>query len=69
MILCLLLMFFSSNQLFQKHSFENMITVQNVKRLGYSLRSGLAFLGPDLGPNCLQRLSADNKSRRKQARN
>ena len=21
------------------------------------------FVGPDLGPNCLQRLSADNKSR------
>ena len=69
MILCRLLMFFSSNQLFQKHSFENMITDQNVKWLGYSLRSGPTFLGPDLGPNCLQSLSADNKSRRKQARN
>ena len=22
------------------------------------------FVGPDLGPNCLQRLSADNKSKR-----
>ena len=46
-----------------------MITDQNVKWLGYSLRSGPTFLGPDLGPNCLQSLSADNKSRRKQARN
>ena len=26
------------------------------------------FVGPDLGPNCLQRLSADNKSRHKPER-
>ena len=33
---------------------------QCVKQLGS--RSGRHFVGPDLGPNCLQRLSADNKS-------
>ena len=26
-------------------------------------------VGPDLGPNCLQRFSADDKSRRLQAKN
>ena len=26
------------------------------------------FVGPDLGPNCLQRLSADDKSRRQQGK-
>ena len=66
MILCHLLMgFFKSafsKTFFREHD-------QNVKWLGYSLRSGLTFFGPDLGPNCLQRLSADNKSRRKQAKN
>ena len=67
MILCHLLMVFFSNQLFQKHSFENMIRMLN--GYGYSLRSGLTFFGPDLGPNRLQTLSADNKSRRKQAKN
>ena len=26
------------------------------------------FVGPDLGPNCLQRLSADDKSHRKKGK-
>ena len=32
---------------------------RGVKRFGS--RSGRHFVGPDLGPNCLQRLSADKK--------
>ena len=37
------------NQIFQKHSFRNTIRVSN-------------HLDPDLGPNCLQRFSEDDKS-------
>ena len=66
MILCHLLMFFFQISFFKTFFREYD---QNVKRLGYSLRSGPTFFGPDLGPNCLQRLSADNKSCRKQANN
>ena len=44
--------FFFQNQLFQKISFINTISVSN------SLDPDQArnFVGPDLGPNCLQRL-------------
>ena len=38
---------------------------QGVKQLGF--RSGRDFVGPYLGPNCLQRLLADNKSCQQQA--
>ena len=50
--------FFFQNELFQK-TFRNTIRVSN------SMDPDLArhFIGPDLGSNCLQRLSADNKSR------
>ena len=34
---------------------------QSVKQ--FESRSGIHFVGPDLGPNCLKRLSADDKSR------
>ena len=40
-----------SNLTFSKNYFRNITRVPNI-------------LGPDLGPNCLQRLSADDKSRR-----
>ena len=41
-----------------KKSFRNTISVKQFRS-----RSGpMFFFGPDLGPNCLQRLSADNKS-------
>ena len=33
----------------------------------FGYRSGPTFVGPDLGPNCLQRLSADNTSRQRVA--
>ena len=44
---------------FSKKSFRNTIMVSN------SLDPDQArhFVGPDLGPNCLQRLSAEDKSR------
>ena len=66
MILCHLLMFFFKSA-FSKTFYREYDL--NVKRLGYSLRSGPTFFGSDLGPNRLQTLSADNKSRRKQAKN
>ena len=51
---CLLLIFFKIN-LFKKF-FEEVIRVS--KQFGY--RTGLTFVMSDLGPNCFQRLSADN---------
>ena len=53
----LLFFFFFSKSTFLKNSFRNTI------RLSNSLNTDLArhFVGPDLDPNCLQRLSADDK--------
>ena len=42
---------------FQKNSFRNTIRVSNNLDLDQDRYS----VGPDLGPNCLQRLSADDK--------
>ena len=41
-----------------------MLDIFNTIRVSNSLDQdqGQHFVGPDLGPNCLQRLSADNKS-------
>ena len=49
---------FFQNHFFQKNSFRNIIRVSN------SLDPGQArhFVGPNLGPNCLQRLSANDTS-------
>ena len=46
-----------------------MLDFFNTIRVSNSLDPDQArhFVGPDLGPNCLQRLSADNKSRPWQA--
>ena len=44
------------NLLFQKNSFKNNIRVSNSVYPDHSV-------SPDLGPNCLQMLSADDKSR------
>ena len=54
MLLCRLPIF--SKSTFSKNSFRNTFKVSN------SLDPDQAqhFVGPDLGPNCLQRLSADN---------
>ena len=42
---------------FKKNSFRNTFIVSNDLDPDQDLR----FVGPDLGLNCLQRLSADNK--------
>ena len=49
---------FFQNQLFEKFFQEYH---QSVKQFGP--RSGTTFVGPDLGPICLQRLSADDTRR------
>ena len=51
----LLIFFFSKLTIFKKDNFNNTI------RVSYSLDSDQArrFVGPDLGPDCLQRLSED----------
>ena len=59
MLFCYLLLIFFQNQLFRKNSFRNTIKVSN------SLDPDQArhFVGPDLGPILLQRLSEDETSR------
>ena len=48
---------FLPNQLVQKNIFRNPIRVSNGLGPGLDRHS----VGPDLGPNCLQRLSVDDK--------
>ena len=50
---------FFQNQLFQIKSFGNAIRVSN----SLDPDKSRYFVGPDLGLNCLQKLSADNTSR------
>ena len=52
---------FFQNQLFSKNSFRNTIWVSN--RLGPD--QARHFVGPDMGPNYLQKLSADNTRRQR----
>ena len=54
---CILLIF--SNSTFSKKSFRNIMRVSNKLDPDQVHHS----VGSDLGPNCLQRLSTDNKSR------
>ena len=49
---------FFKNYHFHKYSFRNTIRVSN----GLDPDQDRLYVGPDLGPNHLQRLSADNKS-------
>ena len=49
---------FFSKLTFSKNSFRNTIRVSNSLDPDQDLHS----VGPDLGPNCLQRLLADDKS-------
>ena len=51
---CRLLIFFKIN--FLKNSFRNIIRVSNTLDPDQARQN----VGPDLGPNCLQRLSADD---------
>ena len=62
-LFCCLLIFF------QNHPFRKIIS--GIPSVSNSLDPDQArhFFGPDLGPNCLQRLSADDKSRQSQASN
>ena len=48
---------FFQNQHFQKNSFRNTNRVSN----SVELDQAWPLVGPDLGPNCLQRYSADDK--------
>ena len=50
---------FFQNQLFRKNSLMNTIRVSN----SFNPDQTLHFVGPGLGPNCLQKLSADDTSR------
>ena len=50
---------FFSNLTFSKYSFRNTIRVSNYLDPDQDRH----FVGPDLGSNCLQRLSAEDKSK------
>ena len=50
--------FFQNKLFFGKNSFMNTIRVAN----SLDPDQDRHFVGPDLGPNCLQRLSADDNS-------
>ena len=52
---------FFSKSTFLKNSFRNTIRVSN----SLDPDQGRHFVGPDLGPNCLQSLSADDTSRQR----
>ena len=58
MLFCCQLIFFSKST-FSKNSFRNTIRVSNSLDPDQVRR----FVWPDLGPNCMQKLSADNKRR------
>ena len=57
---------FSCLLIFSKSDFSKS-SFRNTNRVSDSLDQHQAqhFVGPDLGPNCLQRLSADDTSRHK----
>ena len=55
---CLLIV---SKSFFSENSYKNTISVSNSLDPNQDLHS----FGPDLGPNCLQRLSADGTSRQR----
>ena len=50
---------FVQNQLFRKNSFRKTFRVSN----SFDPDQAQHFVGPNLGPNCLRRLSADNTGR------
>ena len=50
---------FFSKSIFSKNSFRNTICESNRLDPDHARH----FVGPDLGPNCFQRLSADDTSR------
>ena len=60
----LLTVFKFQNKRFQKNSVRNTIRVMNTIRVTNSLNLDQDHhsVGPDLDPNCLEMLSADNKT-------
>ena len=56
---CRRLIFFSKSTFSKKKHFRNTIKVSN----GFNPDQARFFVGPDLGPDCLQRISADDTSR------
>ena len=61
-------MFLSSAFFFKMKLFPKIFQKrhQGVKQFGS--RSGPTLVGPEFGPNCLQRFSADDKNRRRRDR-
>ena len=57
MFICHLLIFFSKSTVL-KNSFRSIIRVSN----GLDPDQDRCSVGPDLNPNCLQRLTADNNT-------
>ena len=57
--------FLSSADFFQNQLFQKILSDRNTTRVSNSLDPDQAahFVGPDLGPNCLQKVSADDTSR------
>ena len=47
---------------FQNQNFQKTIFFLNTIRVVYQLNQGQHSVGPDLSPNCLQRLSTDSES-------
>ena len=62
------MLFLLSGDFFKINCFKKVLHEyhQSVKQFGSG--SGRHFVGSDLGPNCLQRLSADYKSRHKRGK-
>ena len=60
MLFCCLPIFFQ-NQFFQTNYFRNIINVSNSLDPDQACR----FVRPDLGPNCLKRLSAEDTGRQR----
>ena len=58
------MMLFLSSELFKNKMFSN-VSSRNTIRVSNSLApdQDLQNVGPDLGPNCMQSLSADDKNR------
>ena len=57
------MLFLSSADFFQNHFFEKILSGKPSVSNSLDPDQALHFVGPDLGPNCLQKLSEDDTSR------
>ena len=57
--------FLSSAHFFQNQLFEQLIQECHQSVNSLDLDQARLFVGPDLGPNCLHRLSADDTSKQR----